>query len=369
MNARQRFLAIMRFEQPDRGYNWELPLWEQTFDRWYKEGMPRDVHIGDLMLGNEFFGLDRMGYLQLAPVTPMPEFEEEIFEEDDQYIVMRHANGIVTRLLKEGMSRGMRMSMDQYLSFPVTDRTSFNEMKKRFNPHSPRRYPPWWEDTCRCLRGRDYPLALTPNGAFGLYSLLRAWMGTENACTVFYDDPALAHDMLDFMVDYFFELIPRALEDVDADYFNFFEDFAYNAGPLIGPNIFRKFLLPRYKKITGLLRSKGIQHIWLDSDGNTEVLIPLFIEAGITTHWPLERASNMDPLKIRQTYGRDLCLAGGIDKRALAKGKRAIEEELYHHVPQLLESGGYIPTVDHAVPPDVSYENFLYYLELKKKLL
>jgi uroporphyrinogen decarboxylase len=112
-----------------------------------------------------------------------------------------------------------------------------------------------------------------------------------------------------------------------------------------------------------------VQHIWLDSDGDTQLLIPLMIEAGISGHCPLERAAGMDPRKLRAEYGRDLALMGGIDKRALAQGREAIEDELYHHVPQLLAEGGYIPTVDHTVPPDVSYSNFRYYVQLKRQLL
>jgi uroporphyrinogen decarboxylase len=77
----------------------------------------------------------------------------------------------------------------------------------------------------------------------------------------------------------------------------------------------------------------------------------------------------MDPLAVRKQYGHDLLLIGGIDKRVLAQDKRAIEAELYAKLPPLLEDGGYIPTVDHTVPPDVSYENFCYYMELKQKLL
>jgi len=98
-------------------------------------------------------------------------------------------------------------------------------------------------------------------------------------------------------------------------------------------------------------------------------LIPLMLEAGITCHWPLERAANMDPLKLRQIYGHDLALAGGVDKRELTKGRDEIDRELYHVLPPLLEDGGYIPTLDHAVPPDIPYDNFMYYLELKQKLL
>ena len=59
---------------------------------------------------------------------------------------------------------------------------------------------------------------------------------------------------------------------------------------------------------------------------------------------------------------------GGVDKRELAKGRQEIEQEIRRLAP-LVEGGGFIPTVDHAVPPDVSYENWLVYLELKRELL
>jgi len=52
----------------------------------------------------------------------------------------------------------------------------------------------------------------------------------------------------------------------------------------------------------------------------------------------------------------------------LAKGKKAIDEELERLHP-LVEKGGYIPMVDHRVPPDVSFENYLYYIEKKKEIL
>jgi len=368
MNDRERFDRILSFAPVDHCINHELALWGQTLDRWRSEGLPEDVYIGTLLEGNEYFGLVRIGYLALKIVQMMPPFEEEVLKEDDRYLVKRWADGHVSRMLKEGMAHGSRLSMDQMLSFPVTDRASFEAIRRRYDPHSPARYPQWWQDVKRCLAGRDYPLALTRNACFGLYSFMRRMMGTEKACTLFYDDPTLAHEMLDFLTDYLIELTRRALEEVEIDCFNYFEDFCYNAGPLIGPNIFREFLMPRYLRINDFLRAHGVRHIWLDSDGNTELLIPLLIETGITCHWPLERAAGMDPLKVRATYGHDLALMGGVDKRELTKGRKEIEAELLRLQP-LMEDGGFIPTVDHAVPPDVPYENWLTYLELKRKLL
>jgi uroporphyrinogen decarboxylase len=93
------------------------------------------------------------------------------------------------------------------------------------------------------------------------------------------------------------------------------------------------------------------------------------MEAGFNHICPLEQAAGMDAVKIRKQYGRAFALLGSIDKREIAKGKREIEQELLRQLPFLLESGGYIPTIDHSIPPDVSYDNFLYYLAVKKKLI
>ena len=77
----------------------------------------------------------------------------------------------------------------------------------------------------------------------------------------------------------------------------------------------------------------------------------------------------MDSQKIRREYGDDLALSGGIDKREIAKGRKAIEREVMGKVPQLVAEGGYIPTSDHSFPPDIAYETFLYYLQVKLKAM
>jgi uroporphyrinogen decarboxylase len=194
-------------------------------------------------------------------------------------------------------------------------------------------------------------------------------MGTENLSLAFYDQPYLVHEMMEFIADFTIEALRRALEEVDIDYFNYFEDFAFKTGPLMSPGVFREFMLPRYRRINEFLRAHGVSIITLDSDGNTEVLIPLFIEAGITGHWPCEVAAGMDPVKLSREYGRDMAFMGGIDKRELAKGPAAIDRELLAKIPPLLEAGGYTPYVDHTGPPDVSWQDFRYYMDLKTRLL
>lgn len=367
VNYRERFLRTMNFQPPDRVPNYELGIWGQTHERWFQEGLPSDASLGNFFYGGGFFELDRRDFVNIA-VHMIPRFEREVIEEDERTITYRDENGILRKALKEGTIRGTRPSMDQYIDFPVKNVADLKKMKKRYNPKTPERYPQNWDERVNGWKRRDYPLCLLTNGTFGFYSALRRWMGTENLSFAFYDQPQLLHEAMDFLADFFIDVTQRAVSQLDIDYFNFFEDMACKSGPLISPRHFKEFMLPRYKRVIDFLNRHGIKIIWLDSDGNTEPLLPLFIEAGVTCHWPLEQAAGMDPIKIRKKYGLSLALSGGIDKRELAKDKKAIEKEMERILP-IIEQGGYIPTVDHSVPPDVSYENFMYYMEIKQKAL
>lgn len=142
MTDRERFTRIMEFQPVDRVPNYELGLWGQTVERWQDEGLRSDVCYHNQFEGEPSFGIDRRAFAPVS-INMIPPFEVEELEESDRYVVTRHANGIVTKALKEGTVRGTRASMDTYIGFPVTDRASFRELKKRYNPDSPVRYPQW----------------------------------------------------------------------------------------------------------------------------------------------------------------------------------------------------------------------------------
>ena len=370
MNHRECFNKVMAGEPTPWVPNYELGCWGQTVQRWYDEGLPpAKTYIGrtDMFEGEPYFQLDRRNFARLDHGMDPP-FAYQLLEETDRYVIARHANGIVTQALKEGTVLGTRMSMDAYLSYPVTDRATWNDMKRRYNAGSLHRYPFWWDEQARMWRDRDYPVCLLGNGTFGLYSQLRSWVGTMEVSYLFYDDPGLIDEMLEFATDFLLSLVERALHDVQFDYFNFFEDCAGKGGPLYGPALFDRFFRRHYRRIIDRLHRAGIRSIWLDCDGDMEALIPSWMDVGVNMAWPLEQASGMDPLRLRRKFGKGLCLAGGLDKREIAKGPAAIERELRTKIPPLLEQGGYIPHIDHAIDPDISLDNMNYYMDLKRKL-
>jgi hypothetical protein len=370
MNPLERFLGVMEYRTVDRVPNHEVGVWSQTVDRWKGEGLdPGDLHW-DWFTGEECFGMDPREYI---PVNfgMIPPFEEETIEETDRYLVKRQASGIVTKALKEGTSRGMRSSMDEYLDFPVKEPGDFRELRKRFVSGNAGRYPPQWEAIQ--LPGwkiRTHPLVLGRNcSTLGFYWRAREWMGTVGVSYAWYDLPELMHEMMDFIADFTIEVSTPVLDRIAPDYVFINEDMAMKSGPLLGPDTYREFIFPRMRRLVDFYKSKGVRYVLVDSDGNTEPLIPLLLEAGVDGIWPIERASeSMDPVALRKKYGRALRLWGGVDKRELAKDRKCIDDHLASLAP-LVEDGGYIPTVDHLVPPDVSLENFRYYMKRKMDLL
>ncbi|MEM3047555.1 MAG: uroporphyrinogen decarboxylase family protein, partial [Candidatus Bathyarchaeia archaeon] len=157
----------------------------------------------------------------------------------------------------------------------------------------------------------------------------------------------------------------KALRDVKVDFATWWEDMCYNRGPLISVKHFEEFMVPKYKQVTDLLKEHGVRINILDCDGRINELVPGWLKGGINCMFPLE-AAHTNAYELRERFGRDVLLLGAVDKRALMKGPDAIDAELKRLTP-LLEQGGYIPTVDHRVPPEVSMEDYRYYLKKKRE--
>lgn len=369
MTGRERFLATMDYRPVDRVPNHEAGAWTQTADRWQEEGLNRFSISWDWFTGCEHFQMDAREFI---PVNygMMPGYDEEILEEDERYVIYRHTNGIVTKALKEGTVRGMRSSMDTYLDFPVKNREDFQELKKRYDPSLEGRYPPHWR-TIHLPRWkqRDHVLVLGVNcSTLGFYWRAREWMGTEALSYAWYDQPALIHEMMEFIADFTIEVSRPILEEISPDYIFLNEDMAGKGGPLLGPKVYHKFVFPQMRRLADFFKGHGVPYILVDTDGDSRALIGELMDAGVDGLWPLERASEMDPIEIRKQYGKSLRLWGAVDKRELAKDRQAIDDHLRTMIP-LIEEGGFIPTVDHTVPPDVSLDNFKYYIERKMALL
>lgn len=369
MNDLERFNACMEYRSADARPNHELGAWAQTRTRWKKENPAAVANFKwNWFTGEDALGLDRREFLSIN-FGFLPPFDVEVVERTPEYELIRNAKGILTRALIEGTEGGQRTCMDEYIDFPVKGPEDFHALKKRLIAAAPARYPADLDAKIEAWKQRIRPLALGTNtAAGGFYWRAREYMGTENLSYAWYDQPKLMHEMMEFFADFVIETARPVVEKIQVDYFNLSEDMAMKNGPLLGPDTFREFIFPHLKRLVEFFHSHGVKHVSVDSDGNPTVLIPLLLDAGVDTVWPIERASDSSPLEWRQKFGKSLRLWGGVDKRVLKQGSEAIRAHLREFIP-LIEEGGFIPTVDHTVPPDVSWDNFRYYMDGKVALL
>jgi len=386
VSTRRRFLDIAHFERPNDPFVWSIWTWRETITRWKQEGDPvnfegkqfNEFHLGyqdqrEHMIPNAAtVGMADDGGEPFGPPLD-PFFEEEVLEEDERYIVKRAKDGGVVKVLKNDPE-----SMPMWLDFPIKTLGDWEEYKKRLDPFSPNRFPAGWdiisEDTTsfpvkRELRGKRFTERDFAAGVMcaTLYGGPRYHMGVEGLSYAIYDDIKLVAAMIEHQVYLSCEVLKQIFDaGITPDYAVIFEDMCYNHGPLVSPRFVREHMVPGYRKITDLLRSNGVDVIIVDTDGNFEKLIPIWLDCGINGNYPFEIAANIDPVKLRRQY-KDLIIVGGIDKRALAKGKSEIDGEI-EKARILLREGGYFPCVDHGIPPDVPYENFCYFINELRKL-
>lgn len=370
MNGLERFIAVMDYKPVDKVPNYEAGVWGQTVDVWQKEGLDITKVSWDWFTGDEYFGMDKRWFFPVN-LGMMPAFEYCVLESTDRYEIIRDSEGRTRRALKEGTAHGTRMCMDEYLRFPVENIEDFRQIKKRFIADIDKRYPAGWDTPGEIekLRNRTIPLIFGQNcSTLGFYWRARDFMGTEGVSYALYDQPELMHEMMEFIADFTIEMSRPFFAVTGCEYVMINEDMSMKNGPLISPAKYREFIWPHMRRLVDFYKRNGVRYVFVDTDGNCEALLPLLIDAGVDGIWPLERVAGMDPVRIRKEFGRELRLFGAVDKMELAKGKKAIDEHLRSLVP-LIEEGGFIPTVDHTVPPDVSLENILYYFKRKDDLL
>lgn len=361
MNHRQRFLNTMHYQPVDRSPLYDFNFWDETIPLWHQQGLPDSANQQNAY---EYFGLDA----SLGGGEPpdwgtdvqyghYPKFSIEVLEDKGETHIIRDHDGVIVETAKQGC-----LSIPTHVGHTLVDRDAWREhYKPRLDPDTPGRLPDNFEQCIKLWADpkRDHPVF---HGVGSLYGWLRNWMGLENLAMVPYDDPAWFEEMVTTLADLQIGLLKKLfVAGAKFDACHFWEDMCFNSGPMLTPEHFKQFLVPQYKRITDLIRSNGCDVVWLDCDGLIDHLLPLWLDAGVNCMFPLEVGTwGADPIKYRKTYGKDLLMMGGFNKRILAQSKTAITEEIERLTP-LVESGGFIGFCDHRVPPDVPLDFYIHY--------
>ncbi len=359
LNNRQRYLRLFDGESVDHVPFLDIMgFWNSSLERWKSEGLARDATPETVRSLVGFEG--RRGFILPVKAFIWPEFEPQEVRREGEKIFTRNKWGAIEQSIAG--SELMPITIDG----PVRDRKSWEAIKARLDPATPGRLPADWAGVCTRARASGEPV-YAGDLPIGFFGGVRELLGFERQVTLFYDDPSLMEDILDTLCELWIEVYARVQRDIRLDWFFIWEDMCYKGGPLISPRLFRRFLLPRYQRLTASLRSGGCPHIMVDSDGDERPLVPLWMEGGVDIIFPWESQFGLDITAVRRQYPT-LGLIGGLDKSALGRGRAAMDRELAK-LPFMLESGRYIPGLDHGVPNDVAWEDYRYFYERLRELI
>ena len=387
MTPRERIKAVINFRRPDV-LPWCEKFYDETIVKWFREGLPADkiiiidweVRAGSVSLLNwpivrgfdpySYFGCYSYSGLSVPlDLGPLPRFKQRVLEETERYADVLTQTGAVARRLKE--SEYIWYNMPMFLGFPVKDRKTWKEYQKRLDPYDPGRYPKDWEKDAYIIAFDEYQKGGTALSISGFYGFGAQLMGIPTFVSMFYKDRELIEDMAEYWEHFTMEAVKDAVETLKdrIDMVFWWEDLAEKHGPCISPKLYNEFLLPHYKKVSGFFRKNKIDRILMDSDGNINPLLDSINKAGITGLWPLEVNSGMDARNIKRRYENKFFLIGNLAKTELAKGGERMKHEVDSKVPELREMGGYVPSVDHLVHVDFTYNKFKEYADYLKSRL
>lgn len=327
MDSRERFLETMRLGSPDRVPYFEEGIRRDVIRAWRKQGLRRRSELERL------FSTDIREEVQFN-VDPLP--------------------SLLSRIRANDWPRSQ---------------SAVNDLIGRSSSTDPLRLPVRWSARVRAWRKREHVLMYRVHRGFFQTMGVRGWKRFDQLMYAIVDNPDAVRSYMKIHGELVARLLARALEGVTPDAIIFSEPIGGNHGPLISPRMYEDVVLSSYDPILNIARDHGVEVIILRTYANARALIPSMLKWGIHCLWACECAQDgMDYRSLRDEFGLDLRLIGGIDTDVLYLDKDAIKREVMETVPQLVADGGYVPLADGRVRKDVPFANYVYYRELLEEV-
>ena len=301
ITQRQRFVRTLLGEDVDRFPFFDLEPDEDTLRRWYRDGFPRQDSF------SEHFNLET-----------------------------HHSVGLMLH----------SYPFYQKAADLLHDPSAF---KRHYHPDQRSRYATDFVKQSQRLHQKGRVLYVDASGG-GLLQMLGVgdWDSLRSACFALMKKPQLVEGLVERTTDFYCDCLERVLSKVAVDYASFYEPIASNHAPVVSPAMFERFAIPGYRKVINLLGKHHVRlRILCSTGGDLTSLLPSLIDAGINGLWISNiRSAGMEYRTLRRRFGSEVALIGGVDATALARDKGAVRKAVEETVPDLLESGHYLPCLD-----------------------
>jgi uroporphyrinogen-III decarboxylase len=189
-------------------------------------------------------------------------------------------------------------------------------------------------------------------------------LGMETLLIKMYSEPEIVDSVFMHITDYYVAATQRIF-DAAADVIDIFfigNDFGSQTGPLVGPELFKRFLLPHLCRLIDIGHAYRLK-VQLHCCGGIAPLLPLMIEAGLDgIHAVQTSCSGMDLKTLKGEFGRSIVFNGAIDSHhVLIEGTpESIGRKTREVLDVMMPGGGYVAGASHdTILEETPVENVL----------
>ena len=370
MNLRENVRAVLNYENFDHMPVVMFGYWPETLQKWIDEGHLEPGDTAAVADGSpadtkvlKKLGFDFNWHPSVCPANALyPSFEPRLVENRPDGSQIIFTNEGVLEMVKPGI-----VSIPVEVGHTLTDRASGEkEYRPRLQFQMERIPVEQLKALAESDASRDIPAGLFCGSLMGN---TRNWLGVEGLSYLYVDDPELYKEIIDTVGEMTYRIVEESLKIYPHfEYIHFWEDICFKNGPLVIPSVFEELVGPHYKRITDLAAGYGVTIASLDCDGWIDKLVPIWLNNGVNTMFPIEVGTwDASIAPWREQYGRQVRGVGGMNKNVFACDREAVDKEIARLRP-LMELGGYIPCPDHRLPPNAKFELVQYYCDKMQNL-
>ncbi len=138
-------------------------------------------------------------------------------------------------------------------------------------------------------------------------------------------------------------------------------DWCFKTGPMMSPSMFRRFLVPSLKRIVEATHARGLPFV-KHLDGNTREILPILVdEVGIDAYHSVEPSAGMDIRELKRLYGSRISLWGNLDCGDLLvhRSPAEVAEVAAALIRDLSPGGGFVLSSSNSIHDGIPHENLI----------
>jgi len=330
MTGRERVLAVIKREQPDR-----VPTFEWAINADVIKAITGDMSFDDFV---EIANLDAV---MCKPIYLKKPIENNMLVDEWG----------VTRMICQD---DYAMAMDKFS--PIRDWADLEKWEPP-DPYALHRFELMKQQIERFKGNKAIFVQIRD-----VFSNPRDLMGYEKMLINCIQNPDLVNALLEKCVDHSIKLVQISAE-LGAEIVITGDDIADNKSTLISPKMFETLFIPHFRRLIQAIHDCGL-YIWKHTDGNIMNVMDMLIDAGIDGIDPIDPLAKMDLSTVKRHWGNRVAIKGNVDcVKLLTDG---IEDDVIEAVKECIRvagpGGGYVcsssNTIHSGVKPEL-YQSML----------